>query len=623
MSFGSAPFGTRYFGATQALAAPPAPAKLSVKVADTEVLENLDWGYVPGSLSISESLAARSVADLEFFDETGGLILDVGKKVEITARGTLVFAGTIDEIEEEYPVYNPNVAARRVRVSCVDYNQVADRRLVQAVYEIEGLVTGATNASPIVVTTDVNHLLVTGDRIDVSEVGGNTAANGQWTVTVLTGTTFSLDGSTGNGTYTSGGRLRFMSSTIVRDLVQDHLSEDGISAGTIDDGQAMEKVVFDFDPVSEALDQLARVAGYHWYVDYRKKLHFLARATFTAPWGITASKPMHATLTRRRTREEYRNQQIVKAGRKISSSTRQRVFKGDGETKVFPLEFPVAKKPKVETNVGGAGYVARTVGNRQVDDDSLAVAAGGKQWFWEPRSNEISQNRDSSEVALGAADLLRVTYFALIPIVVVETDSAAVTDRKTMEGGSGLYQAIEIEPRIESFEFAEDYAKSFLTRLGRIHLAAEIQTDSTGLRAGQLQPINLPAAGLSGNYLISEVRYSDRGDLDLRLNYRALDGQAVLHWVEFWRRLAQQGQKFGVRETEILLGVFEQADSVQLSDALTSPSTNELSSWTVDTYTVLRIGSGVIGKSIHRFPTLLFPYVKVRALVLAPGATVP
>jgi hypothetical protein len=69
------------------------------------------------------------------------------------------------------------------------------------------LVTGATNATPIVVTSDRVHRLTTGDRVVVAGVGGNTAANGTWLVTVLSSTTFSLDTSVGNGAYTSGGRV--------------------------------------------------------------------------------------------------------------------------------------------------------------------------------------------------------------------------------------------------------------------------------------------------------------------------------------------------------------------------------------------------------------------------------
>lgn len=66
-------------------------------------------------------------------------------------------------------------------------------------------VTGATNAAPIVIATSAVHGLTTGDQVFNASVGGNTAANGKFTVTVLTTTTFSLNGSTGNGAYTSGG----------------------------------------------------------------------------------------------------------------------------------------------------------------------------------------------------------------------------------------------------------------------------------------------------------------------------------------------------------------------------------------------------------------------------------
>lgn len=66
-------------------------------------------------------------------------------------------------------------------------------------------VTGASNATPIVITTSADHPYNTGDTVIVNAVGGNTAANGEFTVTKLTDTTFSLDDSVGNGAYTSGG----------------------------------------------------------------------------------------------------------------------------------------------------------------------------------------------------------------------------------------------------------------------------------------------------------------------------------------------------------------------------------------------------------------------------------
>lgn len=66
-------------------------------------------------------------------------------------------------------------------------------------------VTAATNASPIAITTSANHGLSTGQLVGVNGVLGNTNANGQFIITVTGSTTFTLNSSTGNGTYTGGG----------------------------------------------------------------------------------------------------------------------------------------------------------------------------------------------------------------------------------------------------------------------------------------------------------------------------------------------------------------------------------------------------------------------------------
>ena len=67
-----------------------------------------------------------------------------------------------------------------------------------------GTISGATNASPIVITSS-GHKLITGDSVTIAGVGGNTNANSTWTITRVSSSTFSLDTSTGNSAYTSGG----------------------------------------------------------------------------------------------------------------------------------------------------------------------------------------------------------------------------------------------------------------------------------------------------------------------------------------------------------------------------------------------------------------------------------
>jgi hypothetical protein len=73
-------------------------------------------------------------------------------------------------------------------------------------------INGATNASPIVISTSAGHGLTSaaGGRpvVRITGVTGNTAANGAWTVTVGDATHFTLVGSAGNGAYGSGGSFQ-------------------------------------------------------------------------------------------------------------------------------------------------------------------------------------------------------------------------------------------------------------------------------------------------------------------------------------------------------------------------------------------------------------------------------
>lgn len=77
-------------------------------------------------------------------------------------------------------------------------------------------ITGATNATPIVITA-TSHGFSNGDVVIVSSVGGNTASNGWRKVANKTVNTFELTylddtNVAGNGTYTSGGSAQPVSS---------------------------------------------------------------------------------------------------------------------------------------------------------------------------------------------------------------------------------------------------------------------------------------------------------------------------------------------------------------------------------------------------------------------------
>lgn len=72
-----------------------------------------------------------------------------------------------------------------------------------------GTITGATNASPTVITSQ-GHGLTTGMKVTISGILGNTGANGTYVVTVLTANTFSIAVDTSLGSAYSGGGSWFV-----------------------------------------------------------------------------------------------------------------------------------------------------------------------------------------------------------------------------------------------------------------------------------------------------------------------------------------------------------------------------------------------------------------------------
>jgi hypothetical protein len=83
-------------------------------------------------------------------------------------------------------------------------------------------INAATNASPIAITTTANHNLTTGKTVTITGVVGNTAANGTFVITVTGLNSFTLNGSTGNGAYTSGGTVFPHVITIKKAIVNEN-----------------------------------------------------------------------------------------------------------------------------------------------------------------------------------------------------------------------------------------------------------------------------------------------------------------------------------------------------------------------------------------------------------------
>lgn len=105
------------------------------------------------------------------------------------------------------------VVSRNSTTSIVDATSGAPNRLKIpkltdfATGVTQANISGATNATPIVITVDSATGFASNDLVLVEGVGGNTNANGTFFITV-SGTDFTLVGSASAAVYTSGGTVK-------------------------------------------------------------------------------------------------------------------------------------------------------------------------------------------------------------------------------------------------------------------------------------------------------------------------------------------------------------------------------------------------------------------------------
>ena len=149
-------------------------------------------------------------------------------------------------------------------------------------------ITSSTYATPIVITTSTSHGLITGDIVIVYNHQTNVAANGQFTITVLSSNTFSLNGSANTGGSAGG------ATGVVQPLTAPSFNQpsDG-------DGRNAASVNVPLDALADRTAFLQQATGfYKWRLDQSEtNIGFLNHADSFAG-GTWANLNISSTNTR-------------------------------------------------------------------------------------------------------------------------------------------------------------------------------------------------------------------------------------------------------------------------------------------------------------------------------------
>jgi hypothetical protein len=206
----------------------------------------------------------------------------------------------------------------------------------------------------------------------------------------------------------------------------------------------------------------------------------------------------------------------------------------------------VAEQPRIFIN--SAEITASDIGINGIDT--------GKKYYYTYNSNTIIQ--DSTQTVLTSSDNIQITYKGLVALAIVAENPAAIAERAGIEGGTGIYERIDVDQAISSRQEALDIANGKLTKYTKILREITYDTYTPGLAAGQLQNINLTKYGISStDFLIDNVKISEIETMtpnrNLVYTIHAIDGETFGGWQKFYRDLLRQNLKLSIRENELLV----------------------------------------------------------------------
>lgn len=367
---------------------------------------------------------------------------------------------------------------------------------------------------------------------------------------------------------------------IVRDFVA-YLADEGLTEGSIQQGFLMPRANWNHEHIATAIEDLCKVCGYYAFVDYEKRLHFLPREASTAPFGISEHAGVGVTAavrdcTTSESLNDYRNTQVTKGWKEVTAPQTQRL-KGDGTTRTWTLEFEVLEVPTARRNDG----TPLTVGISGVEKN--------KDIYWNKNQKEISQEQSQEPLPDGA--YIDVTYIGTFAGIAKQSDTTEIAARRAIEGGTGIYEAVEVDASLEGSEVVIAHGAAQLAR-NKLEAQADFELFKDGLDIGQLLSVHYPSLGLSNQeMLITSIEVTDFTLTKRRYRISCTTGEAKNAFKDFWMTFARTGQKVGVREGEIVEYPVPLEDGLALTDALTvTPGTAHIWEIGVDEVGLCEVG---------------------------------
>jgi hypothetical protein len=334
-------------------------------------------------------------------------------------------------------------------------------------------------------------------------------------------------------------------------------------------------IKFNYQQPSKALQSLANLIGWDWYIDPSKDIHFfLGDVDDAAGEGGTAPIMIDATsgeiqwnsLDVDLNLQNMQNSVFVIGGtypKTVTAVTTPDTFLTDGITQFFSVSYPyyspnTADFEAVPITVTLAG-VPQTVGTANQDDPADFQVMYNDQQRW----------IQFTSGAPTTGQTVKVYGTAKLPIVAHASDLTSIATY-------GEYQGVISDTKILSVPEAQARAQAQILQFGHPVYDVKFNTLIPGCAIGQKIILNLPSFGVSNYPLvikrIEAVGYAPGANGMLQYQVEAIGSDNVTFVDLMQSILQQEANQTPVDDSTILEDLVPVSDALSLSDATTMTS---------------------------------------------------
>lgn len=334
----------------------------------------------------------------------------------------------------------------------------------------------------------------------------------------------------------------------------------GFTMNNVDAPVTIDYVSFNYRPLAVCLQDLANLINYDWYIDYDKDVHFFAKETQPAPFGLTDTngKYQYDTLIIRRDNSQLRNSIIVRGGEYIASQLTTNI-QTNGVDSYFPLPYRFA-----DFGAHLTGEVL-SVGVDPIDNPDNYDALYNFQ-------EKFIKFKEADKPS--ASKTLKVSGKPYLPVIVRYRSPVSIAATISAEGGDGTYEYLIEDKSINSKEGAIQRARAEILAYATTLSEGEFVTENSGLSAGMSISIQSTSRGINETFIINKVT-TTQFSKDTFIYKVSLITTRTMDLIDVLQKLLLEGtKKLEINPNEVSEIVFSFDDAANFVDTLGTFSTH-------------------------------------------------